>query len=46
MKAIIVGGGVMGLCTAWALCRAGHRPVLYEQGPFPTRSPRPATSTA
>jgi glycine/D-amino acid oxidase-like deaminating enzyme len=35
MKAIIVGGGVMGLCTAWALCRAGHRPVLYEQGPIP-----------
>ena len=35
MKAIIVGGGIMGLCTAWALLRAGHRPVLYEQGPIP-----------
>ena len=35
MRAIIVGGGIMGLCTAWALCRAGHEPVLYEQGPIP-----------
>ncbi len=35
MKVIIVGGGIMGLCAAWALHRAGHRPVLYEQGPIP-----------
>ena len=35
MRAIIVGGGIMGLCTAWALCRSGHDVVLYEQGPIP-----------
>jgi glycine/D-amino acid oxidase-like deaminating enzyme len=35
VKAIIVGGGIMGLCSAWALCRAGHRVTLYEQGPIP-----------
>ena len=35
MRAIIVGGGIMGLCTAWALCRSGHEAVLYEQGPIP-----------
>jgi glycine/D-amino acid oxidase-like deaminating enzyme len=35
VKAIIVGGGIMGLCTAWALLRAGHRPVLYEQAAIP-----------
>jgi glycine/D-amino acid oxidase-like deaminating enzyme len=44
MKAIIVGGGSMGPCTAWALRRAGHEPVLYEQGPIPIRSPRFVTS--
>lgn len=35
MKAIVVGGGIMGLCSAWALHRAGHRVTLYEQGPIP-----------
>jgi glycine/D-amino acid oxidase-like deaminating enzyme len=35
MRVIVVGGGIMGLCSAWALCRAGHEPVLYEQGPMP-----------
>jgi glycine/D-amino acid oxidase-like deaminating enzyme len=35
MRVIIIGGGIMGLCTAWALCRAGHEAVLYEQGPIP-----------
>jgi len=35
MRVIVVGGGIMGLCAAWALCRAGHEPVLYEQGPIP-----------
>jgi glycine/D-amino acid oxidase-like deaminating enzyme len=35
LKAIIVGGGIMGLCSAWALRRAGHQIVLYEQGPIP-----------
>jgi glycine/D-amino acid oxidase-like deaminating enzyme len=35
MKVIVIGGGIMGLCSAWALCRAGHEAVLYEQGPIP-----------
>ncbi|MGH6900106.1 MAG: NAD(P)/FAD-dependent oxidoreductase [Geminicoccaceae bacterium] len=35
MRAIVVGGGIMGLCTAWALCRGGHEAVVYEQGPIP-----------
>jgi glycine/D-amino acid oxidase-like deaminating enzyme len=35
MKAIIVGGGIMGLATAWALARAGHEVELLEQGPLP-----------
>jgi glycine/D-amino acid oxidase-like deaminating enzyme len=35
MRVIVIGGGIMGLCTAWALCREGHEPALYEQGPVP-----------
>jgi glycine/D-amino acid oxidase-like deaminating enzyme len=35
MKAIIVGGGVMGLSTAWGLARDGHDVELFEQGPLP-----------
>ena len=35
MKAIIVGGGIMGLCAAWALAREGHEVELFEQGPLP-----------
>jgi glycine/D-amino acid oxidase-like deaminating enzyme len=35
LRIIIIGGGIMGLCSAWALQRAGHRIVLYEQGPIP-----------
>src|SRR5258708_13481144 len=35
MKAIIVGGGIMGLATAWALARAGDDVELLEQGPLP-----------
>jgi glycine/D-amino acid oxidase-like deaminating enzyme len=35
MRVIVIGGGIMGLCSAWALRRAGHEPVLYEQGPIP-----------
>ena len=27
----MIGGGVMGLATAWALKRRGHEPVVYEQ---------------
>ncbi len=35
MKAIIVGGGVMGLSTAWGLAREGHDVELFEQGELP-----------
>ncbi|MGW8481836.1 FAD-dependent oxidoreductase [Microbacterium sp. NPDC055903] len=27
----VVGGGVMGLATAWELVRRGHRPVVFER---------------
>jgi sarcosine oxidase len=27
----VIGAGVMGLATAWALRRRGHEPVVYEQ---------------
>jgi glycine/D-amino acid oxidase-like deaminating enzyme len=29
LRIIIVGGGIMGLCSAWTLQRAGYRIVLY-----------------
>jgi glycine/D-amino acid oxidase-like deaminating enzyme len=35
MKVIIVGAGVMGLCTAWGLAREGHSVELFEQGALP-----------
>ena len=35
MKVIIIGGGIVGLSTAWALARGGHEAVLFEQGPLP-----------
>ncbi|HEX5796079.1 MAG TPA: FAD-dependent oxidoreductase [Geminicoccaceae bacterium] len=35
MRVIVAGGGIMGLCAAWALHRAGDEPVLFEQGPLP-----------
>jgi glycine/D-amino acid oxidase-like deaminating enzyme len=35
MKTIIVGGGIMGLATAWGLARDGHDVELFEQGPLP-----------
>jgi glycine/D-amino acid oxidase-like deaminating enzyme len=35
MKAIIVGGGVMGLSTAWGLARDGHHVELFEQAALP-----------
>ena len=33
--AIIVGGGIAGLSTAWALARRGYTVDLFEQGPLP-----------
>lgn len=34
-KALIVGGGIAGLSTAWALARRGYQVELFEQGPLP-----------
>ena len=34
-KALIVGGGIAGLSTAWALARRGVDVELFEQGPLP-----------
>jgi sarcosine oxidase len=31
----VVGAGINGLCTAWALARAGHRATVFDQGPIP-----------
>jgi sarcosine oxidase len=30
-RVVVIGAGVMGLATAWALKRRGHEPVVYEQ---------------
>jgi glycine/D-amino acid oxidase-like deaminating enzyme len=35
MRAIIVGGGIMGLSTAWALAREEHEVELFEQALLP-----------
>jgi len=34
-KALIVGGGIAGLSTAWALAQRGMQVELFEQGPLP-----------
>ena len=35
MRVIIVGGGIAGLSTAWALQKSGVQVTLLEQGPLP-----------
>ena len=35
MKTIVVGAGISGLSTAWALVKRGHEVTLVEQGPIP-----------
>ena len=38
MRVAVIGGGVMGLATGWALKRRGHELVVYEQ--FEVGNPR------
>ena len=35
MRVLIIGGGIAGLSTAWALARSGHESQVLEQGPVP-----------
>jgi glycine/D-amino acid oxidase-like deaminating enzyme len=41
MRVTIVGAGIAGLSTAWALARQGHTVQVFEQGPVP--NPRGAS---
>jgi glycine/D-amino acid oxidase-like deaminating enzyme len=35
MKVSVVGAGIMGLATAWALVKRGHKVTIFEQGSVP-----------
>ncbi|MBC7636346.1 MAG: FAD-dependent oxidoreductase [Acetobacteraceae bacterium] len=35
MKIGIVGAGIVGLCTAWALAKRGHDVTVFDLGPIP-----------
>lgn len=34
-KVLVVGGGIVGLSTAWSLVKRGFDVELFEQGPLP-----------
>ena len=34
-KVVILGAGIMGLCTARALVKRGHQVAVYDRGPIP-----------
>ncbi len=36
-RILIVGGGIAGLCTAWALARRGYAVELFERGDLPNQ---------
>ena len=33
--ALVVGAGIYGLCTAWALVKRGWRVTIVDKGPIP-----------
>ena len=35
MRVLVVGGGIVGLSTAWALARAEHKVEVFDQGGLP-----------
>ncbi|MBP2295602.1 NAD(P)/FAD-dependent oxidoreductase [Azospirillum rugosum] len=35
LRITVVGAGIMGLCTAWALARRGHTVSVFDQGQVP-----------
>lgn len=42
-RVAVIGGGINGLCTAWALSRAGHRPELLERAELVGQTSRAST---
>lgn len=38
MRVLVVGGGIVGLSTAWALARAEHKVEVFDQGGLPNQA--------